>query len=167
MTCGPAAVRTVERSSSKAPHGRPVVGAVGEFVVTEPMPSMPIAFWQDPEGTRYRSAYFDTYEGIWRQGDWLTVTVRGSLIVSGRSAAPSTEVACGWARPKSTALSSRYPRSPTASSSASNCPTAATPCSSSSSPPPGSTSTTTFALGSPRPYVNTSPRHVPDVKRLL
>jgi acetoacetyl-CoA synthetase len=67
------------------PAGRPVIDQVGEFVVTESMPSMPVAFWQDPDGTRYRSAYFDTYEGIWRQGDWITLTRRGSLIVSGRS----------------------------------------------------------------------------------
>jgi acetoacetyl-CoA synthetase len=72
-------------AASYDPHGRPVVGEVGEFVVTEPMPSMPVAFWQDPDGTRYRSAYFDTYAGIWRQGDWLTVTERGSVVVSGRS----------------------------------------------------------------------------------
>lgn len=67
------------------PDGRPVVGSVGEFVVTAPMPSMPVAFWQDPDKKRYRSAYFDTYEGIWRQGDWLTLTQRSSLIISGRS----------------------------------------------------------------------------------
>ena len=67
------------------PHGQPVIGRVGEFVVSAAMPSMPVAFWQDPDGTRYRSTYFDTYDGIWRQGDWLTVTERGSVIVSGRS----------------------------------------------------------------------------------
>jgi acetoacetyl-CoA synthetase len=67
------------------PDGRPLVGRVGEFVLTAPMPSMPVGFWQDPEGTRYRSSYFDTYDGVWRQGDWLTLTERGSVIVSGRS----------------------------------------------------------------------------------
>jgi acetoacetyl-CoA synthetase len=65
--------------------GRPVIGRVGEFVLTAPMPSMPVGFWQDPDGQRYRSSYFETYEGIWRQGDWLTLTERGSVIVSGRS----------------------------------------------------------------------------------
>jgi acetoacetyl-CoA synthetase len=65
--------------------GQPVVGRVGEFVLTAPMPSMPVGFWQDPDGKRYRSSYFETYDGIWRQGDWLTLTERGSVIVSGRS----------------------------------------------------------------------------------
>src|SRR3712207_8808780 len=63
----------------------PVVGEVGEFVVTAPMPSMPVGFWNDPGGERYRAAYFDTYEGVWRQGDWITITERGSVVVSGRS----------------------------------------------------------------------------------
>lgn len=65
--------------------GQPVVGEVGELVVTKPMPSMPIAFWNDPDGQRYREAYFSTYPGVWRHGDWMQVTERGSLIVSGRS----------------------------------------------------------------------------------
>jgi acetoacetyl-CoA synthetase len=58
---------------------------VGEFVVTAPMPSMPVGFWGDPDGSRYRSAYFDTYDGVWRQGDWIRITDRGSVLVSGRS----------------------------------------------------------------------------------
>ncbi|MDI9932188.1 acetoacetate--CoA ligase [Rhodococcus sp. IEGM 1354] len=65
--------------------GNSVLGAVGELVVTEPMPSMPVRFWNDPDGTRYRDAYFDTYPGIWRHGDWITVTERGSVVVHGRS----------------------------------------------------------------------------------
>jgi acetoacetyl-CoA synthetase len=65
--------------------GRPVTGEVGELVVTEPMPSMPIAFWDDPDGTRYRDSYFDVFPGVWRQGDWLILTARGSAIISGRS----------------------------------------------------------------------------------
>ncbi|TFI41480.1 acetoacetate--CoA ligase [Rhodococcus sp. 1R11] len=65
--------------------GNSVRGAVGELVVTEPMPSMPVQFWNDPDGTRYRDAYFDTYPGIWRHGDWITVTDRGSVVVHGRS----------------------------------------------------------------------------------
>lgn len=65
--------------------GRSVHGAVGELVVTEPMPSMPVRFWNDPDGTRYRDAYFDTYPGIWRHGDWISVTERGSVVVHGRS----------------------------------------------------------------------------------
>ncbi|WP_331739545.1 acetoacetate--CoA ligase (plasmid) [Streptomyces sp. NBC_00015] len=66
-------------------EGRSVVGEVGELVVTRPMPSMPVYFWNDPDGTRYREAYFDMYPGVWRHGDWVTRTPHGSLIVSGRS----------------------------------------------------------------------------------
>jgi acetoacetyl-CoA synthetase len=65
--------------------GKPVRGAVGELVVTKPMPSMPVAFWNDPDGTRYREAYFGTYPGVWRHGDWITITERDSVIVHGRS----------------------------------------------------------------------------------
>jgi acetoacetyl-CoA synthetase len=66
-------------------RGRPVRGAVGELVVTKPMPSMPVAFWNDPAGSRYREAYFSTYPGVWRHGDWITITDRGSVLVHGRS----------------------------------------------------------------------------------
>ena len=65
--------------------GRPVVGELGELVVTEPMPSMPTSFWNDPDGSRYRDAYFSRFEGVWRHGDWIEFTDRGSVIVSGRS----------------------------------------------------------------------------------
>ncbi|MEU1405634.1 acetoacetate--CoA ligase [Streptomyces sp. NPDC005728] len=65
--------------------GRPVTGQVGELVVTRPVPSMPLYFWNDPDGTRYHDAYFSTYPGIWRHGDWITVTGHGSVIVHGRS----------------------------------------------------------------------------------
>jgi acetoacetyl-CoA synthetase len=65
--------------------GKPVVGQVGELVITRPMPSMPVGFWNDPSGERYRDAYFDVYPGIWRHGDWVTVTERGSLVIHGRS----------------------------------------------------------------------------------
>lgn len=67
------------------PEGRPVRGEVGELVVTAPMPSMPISFWNDPDGSRYRDAYFDTYPGVWRHGDWITITDRGSAVIHGRS----------------------------------------------------------------------------------
>jgi len=66
-------------------QGRSVVGREGELVITAPMPSMPVAFWNDPDGSRLREAYFSTYPGVWRHGDWLTITERGSCIVSGRS----------------------------------------------------------------------------------
>ncbi len=67
------------------PAGEPVVGEVGELVVTRPMPSMPVRFWNDPDGARYHDAYFDTYPGAWRHGDWVTVTDRGSVEIHGRS----------------------------------------------------------------------------------
>ncbi|MGW1743038.1 acetoacetate--CoA ligase [Nocardia sp. NPDC001965] len=65
--------------------GQPVRGEVGELVVTAPMPSMPVQFWRDPDGNRYHDAYFDTYPGVWRHGDWITLTGRGSVVVHGRS----------------------------------------------------------------------------------
>ncbi|OII64857.1 acetoacetate--CoA ligase [Streptomyces sp. CC53] len=67
------------------PHGKPLVGEVGELVVTNPMPSMPIRFWNDPDGSRYRDSYFDTYPGVWRHGDWITLTDHGSVVIHGRS----------------------------------------------------------------------------------
>jgi acetoacetyl-CoA synthetase len=66
-------------------NAKPVVGEVGELVVTKPMPSMPLYFWNDPGGERYRDAYFASYPQVWRHGDWMQVTERGSVIVSGRS----------------------------------------------------------------------------------
>jgi acetoacetyl-CoA synthetase len=65
--------------------GRPVVGRRGELVVTAPMPSMPVRFWDDPGDERYRAAYFDRYPNVWRHGDWIEFTERGTCIVSGRS----------------------------------------------------------------------------------
>jgi acetoacetyl-CoA synthetase len=67
------------------PDGRPLIGEVGELVITEPMPSMPLYFWNDPDGERYRDSYFSTYPGIWRHGDWIEITERGTAIISGRS----------------------------------------------------------------------------------
>jgi acetoacetyl-CoA synthetase len=65
--------------------GKPCVDEIGELVVTAPMPSMPVAFWNDPDGARYHEAYFATYPGVWRHGDWITITDRGSVIFHGRS----------------------------------------------------------------------------------
>ncbi|MFC1407438.1 MULTISPECIES: acetoacetate--CoA ligase [Streptacidiphilus] len=65
--------------------GNPVTDRVGELVVTRPMPSMPLYFWNDPDGSRYHDAFFTTYPGVWRHGDWITVTGHGSVIVHGRS----------------------------------------------------------------------------------
>jgi acetoacetyl-CoA synthetase len=67
------------------PEGRPLIGEVGELVITEPMPSMPLYLWNDPDGERYRESYFSTYPGIWRHGDWIEITERGTAIISGRS----------------------------------------------------------------------------------
>jgi acetoacetyl-CoA synthetase len=65
--------------------GNSVVGQVGELVVTEPMPSMPIYFWGDTDGSRYRDSYFNVYPGVWRHGDWIEITRRGTCIITGRS----------------------------------------------------------------------------------
>ncbi|MEN3316671.1 MAG: acetoacetyl-CoA synthetase [Mycobacterium sp.] len=65
--------------------GKPVRGEVGELVITKPMPSMPVAFWNDTDGSRYRSAYFGMFPGVWRHGDWITITDHGSIVVHGRS----------------------------------------------------------------------------------
>ena len=65
--------------------GHAHVGEVGELVLTEPMPSMPISFWGDDDGSRLRESYFSMYPGIWRHGDWIEITDRGTAIISGRS----------------------------------------------------------------------------------
>jgi acetoacetyl-CoA synthetase len=65
--------------------GKPVTGEVGELVLTAPMPSMPLYFWGDFDGGRYRDAYFDLFPGVWRHGDWITITERGTAIIHGRS----------------------------------------------------------------------------------
>ena len=67
------------------PDGRPLTGKQGELVITQPLPSMPVGFWNDPDGSRYQDAYFDVYPGTWRHGDWITVTSRGTCVISGRS----------------------------------------------------------------------------------
>ncbi len=66
-------------------EGRSVIDEVGELVITEPMPSMPTSFWNDAEGSRYRDSYFDVYPGVWRHGDWIKITERGSCVIYGRS----------------------------------------------------------------------------------
>jgi acetoacetyl-CoA synthetase len=65
--------------------GRPVMDEVGELVITEPLPSMPVSFWNDPDGRRYRESYFETFPGVWRHGDWVKITSRGSCVIYGRS----------------------------------------------------------------------------------
>ncbi len=66
-------------------EGKAVIDAVGELVITQPMPSMPVCFWDDPGGSRLREAYFEHYPGVWRHGDWIELTSRGTAIIYGRS----------------------------------------------------------------------------------
>ncbi|MGH3257796.1 MAG: acetoacetate--CoA ligase [Streptosporangiaceae bacterium] len=65
--------------------GKPVIGQVGELVITQPMPSMPVGFWNDPGGARYRESYFETYPGVWRHGDWIELLPDGGCVIYGRS----------------------------------------------------------------------------------
>ncbi|WP_435531640.1 acetoacetate--CoA ligase [Ramlibacter aurantiacus] len=65
--------------------GQAVLDRVGELVITQPMPSMPLFFWNDPKGARYRESYFGVYPGIWRHGDWIRFTPRGTAVIYGRS----------------------------------------------------------------------------------
>jgi acetoacetyl-CoA synthetase len=67
------------------PQGRPVVGELGELVITRPMPSMPVGFWGDEDGSRYHATYFEDFAGVWRHGDWVRFDESGSCMVAGRS----------------------------------------------------------------------------------
>src|SRR5690606_29181452 len=67
------------------PDGNELVGEVGELVVTRPAPSMPLYFWGDADGSRLRDSYFSVYPGVWRHGDWIEITERGTAIIYGRS----------------------------------------------------------------------------------
>ncbi|MFP4634645.1 MAG: acetoacetate--CoA ligase [Nitriliruptoraceae bacterium] len=67
------------------PQGRSVIGERGELVITAPMPSMPVGFYNDPDGSRYRAAYFEDFPGVWRHGDWIEITERGTCVITGRS----------------------------------------------------------------------------------
>jgi acetoacetyl-CoA synthetase len=66
-------------------QGNAVIDQVGEFVVTQPMPSMPLYFWNDPDNHRYLESYFSMYPNVWRHGDWVRITPRGGAVISGRS----------------------------------------------------------------------------------
>lgn len=81
ITCRALGAKVEARSAD----GTPVVGELGELVITAPMPSMPVGFWNDPDGARYREAYFDVYPGVWRHGDWITINDRGGCVITGRS----------------------------------------------------------------------------------
>ena len=65
--------------------GKELIGEVGELVITEPLPSMPVSFWGDEDGSRLRESYFEMYPGLWRHGDWIEITERGTAIIYGRS----------------------------------------------------------------------------------
>ena len=67
------------------PDGKDLIGEVGELVCTEPLPSMPLCFWGDDDGSRLFESYFDTYPGIWRHGDWIEITPQGGAVIYGRS----------------------------------------------------------------------------------
>ena len=67
------------------PGGKPVTNEVGELVLTEPLPSMPLFFWNDPDGERYQESYYEDFPGSWRHGDWVKKTERGTFVVYGRS----------------------------------------------------------------------------------
>jgi acetoacetyl-CoA synthetase len=67
------------------PGGRPVTGQVGELVVTVPLPSMPVGFWNDPDGSRYRDSYYADFPGVWRHGDWIEILPDGGCVIYGRS----------------------------------------------------------------------------------
>jgi acetoacetyl-CoA synthetase len=66
-------------------QGRSIVDETGELVITQPMPSMPVYLWNDPDFSRYRASYFDLYPGVWRHGDWIRLTYNGSAVIQGRS----------------------------------------------------------------------------------
>ena len=68
-----------------SPAGQPVIGEVGELVITEPMPSMPVGFWNDPDGARYTGSYYADFPGVWRHGDWITILPDGGCVIYGRS----------------------------------------------------------------------------------
>jgi acetoacetyl-CoA synthetase len=67
------------------PDGKALIGEVGELVLTAPMPSMPVGFWNDPDGERYRASYFAEYPGVWRHGDWIMILADGGCVIYGRS----------------------------------------------------------------------------------
>jgi len=73
------------RAEALDEHGRPLAGEVGELAILEPMPSMPLYFWNDADGARYRESYFNVYPGIWRHGDWVSISPSGGVVIYGRS----------------------------------------------------------------------------------
>jgi acetoacetyl-CoA synthetase len=83
---GELSCRTLGASvESWSPSGTPLIEEVGELVITKPMPSMPLYLWGDADGSRMRESYFEPYPGVWRHGDWIRITDRGSAVIYGRS----------------------------------------------------------------------------------
>jgi acetoacetyl-CoA synthetase len=117
--------------------GQPVRDRVGELVITRPMPSMPLYFWNDDDGSRYRSAYFDTYPGVWRTATGSPSPTTGPSSSTAARTRPSTATASAWAALTSTRSSRSCPRSAKRSSSGPNSPTAPTGCRCSSTSPTG------------------------------
>jgi len=86
VRCGELQARSMgARVEAFDEEGNPRIDEVGELVITEPMPSMPIYFWNDPDGERYQESYFDVYPGVWRHGDWIKVKQGGACVIYGRS----------------------------------------------------------------------------------
>ena len=132
------------------PGGNELVGELGELVITSPMPSMPVALWGDTDGERYRSAYFDLYPGVWRQGDWIMFTDRGSCVLTGRSDATLNRGGVRLGTGEFYAVVEELPEFSTRSWSTSRIRAVApASCCCSSSRPTGSRSTTRCARGSP------------------
>jgi acetoacetyl-CoA synthetase len=91
--------------------GDPVRGEAGELVCTRPFPSMPVAFWNDPDGAKYRAAYFDVFPGVWRHGDWAEITAHDGSSSTAAATRRSIPAACASARRRSTGRWSSSPRS--------------------------------------------------------
>ena len=81
----PGARRSARRSRRSTRTAGRSSAQTGELVLTAPLPSMPVFFWNDPDGPRYRESYFEMYPGVWRHGDWIRITERGSAVIEGRS----------------------------------------------------------------------------------
>ena len=141
-----------------------MIDEVGELVVTEPMPSMPVYFWGDEDGSRYRASYFEQYPGVWRHGDWIEITERGTAIIYGRSDSTINRsgVRMGTSEIYRAVLGDRRdPRRARRRHPAARAPRAG--CRSSSSSARAPSSTTTCAGRSPGGCATQcSPRHVPD-----
>jgi hypothetical protein len=87
--------------------GRPVVDEVGELVLTQPMPSMPLRLWGDDDRSRLRDSYFSVYPGVWRHGDWIEITSRGTAVIYGRSDSTINRGGCASGRAALPAVASR------------------------------------------------------------